>query len=130
MAIQSKTFSIVSCEKKDIDLDGFDELKDVITQVNWKIIYTDTNSKTVEVEGSTAFDGYHLARNENNPRTGSKTTFKPFTELTDEIIVKWIEDLYENDESTKIFFDYKANYLLTGEDPNGSFTINPPEEGG
>ena len=126
MAIASKTFSVVSYETREIKLSGYETVSDIITQINWKIVYTDdsTPAKSVEVLSYTAFDPYHLVKGTPNPRTGTTTTFVPFKNITDATLASWAEAIYNGDASLKKVLDYEANYLLTGEDPNNNFTTS------
>tara|TARA_R100000231_G_scaffold7300_1_gene10264 strand:+ start:565 stop:945 length:381 start_codon:yes stop_codon:yes gene_type:complete len=126
MAIASKTFSVVSYETREIEIPGYETVSDIITQINWKIVYTDdsTPAKSVEVLKYTAFDPYHLVKGTPNPRTGTTTTFVPFENITNATLAGWAEALYNADPSLKTMSDYEANYLLTGEDPENNFTTS------
>ena len=123
MAIASKTFSVTKYEKGSYTV-GNTTKDDIITTIYWRISYTDDSStpQTVHVEGSSAFDPFHLITGGPDPKTGAvNNSFVEFSNLTDADLAGWFETEYNRDPATKAFCDYKANYLLTGEDPNNTW---------
>ena len=125
MAIASKTFSVTKYEKGSYTV-GNTTKDDIITTIYWRISYTDDSStpQTVHVEGSSSFDPFHLITGGPDPKTGAvNNSFIEFSNLTDANLASWFETEYNRDAATKQFCDYKANYLLTGSDPDNKFTI-------
>ena len=126
MAIASKVFSATSYEYGEYTRN--DITKKIITTLYWNIAYTDDSSSpvTVNVTGSTAFEPYHLITGTANPRTGSvNSSVVEWDNLNDTILASWVEGEYNRDSALSAFCDYKANYLLTGADPDRKFEPGP-----
>ena len=129
MAIASKTFSVLTYESNPhTSTDGNTTIEGIVTTINWRIAYTDDSEtpQTVNVEGSLAFDPKHLVNGTADPRTGVvNSSIVAEGDLTDSILASWIETEYNRDTALKAFCDYKANYLLTGADPDRKFEAGP-----
>ncbi len=127
MAIASKTFTVTRYEYGNYTF-GNNYKKGVVTQLFWNIAYTDDSStpQTVNVEGALAFDPYHLVNGTADPRTGAvNSSYTEWADLNDAKLASWVESEYNRDSSLKAFCDYKANYLLTGADPDRKFEAGP-----
>lgn len=129
MAIASKTFSVLTYESSTHkSTDGNTTIEGLITTINWRIAYTDDSEtpQTVNVEGSLSFDPRHLVNGTADPRTGVvNSSIVAAADLTDSILAGWIESEYNRDATFQTFCDYKANYLLTGADPDRKFEVGP-----
>ena len=129
MAIASKTFSVTSYEYGNYQSsDGNTNKAGIVTTIYWRIAYTDDSStpQTVNVEGALAFDPYHLVNGTTDPRTGEvNSSYTEWADLNDAKLASWVESEYNRDSSLKAFCDYKANYLLTGADPDRKFEAGP-----
>ena len=129
MAIASKTFSVTSYEYGNYQSsDGNTDKVGIVTTIYWRIAYTDDSStpQTVNVEGALAFDPYHLVNGTTDPRTGEiNSSYTEWADLNDTKLASWIESEYNRDSALKAFCDYKANYLLTGADPDRKFEAGP-----
>lgn len=68
----------ISAVERELDVDG---LTDVIKKVHWRFGGTDENGVTAETYGVTAI---------GNP---NPQDFTPFTEVTSEDVVIWLEDI-------------------------------------
>ena len=126
MAIANKVFSPTSYEYGEYTRNNI--TKKIVTTLYWNIAYTDDSSPavTVNVTGSTSFEPYHLITGTANPRTGLvNDSVVEWENLNDTILASWIENEYNNDSALSSFCDYKANYLLTGADPDRKFEPGP-----
>ena len=127
MAIASKTFTVTRYEYGNYTF-GNNYKKGVVTQLFWNIAYTDDSStpQTVNVEGALAFDPSHIVQGTADPRTGEvNNSVVEWEDLNDTILASWVENEYNRDTALKAYCDYRANYLLTGEDPNLKFGVGP-----
>ena len=127
MAIASKTFTVTRYEYGNYTF-GNNYKKGVVTQLFWNIAYTDDSStpQTVNVEGALAFDPAHIVQGTADPRTGEvNNSVVEWEDLNDTILASWVENEYNRDTALKAYCDYRANYLLTGEDPNLKFGVGP-----
>ena len=127
MAIASKTFTVTRYEYGNYTF-GNNYKKGVVTQLFWNIAYTDDSStpQTVNVEGALAFDPSHIVQGTADPRTGQvNNSVVEWEDLNDTILASWVENEYNRDTALKAYCDYRANYLLTGEDPNLKFGVGP-----
>ena len=127
MAIASKTFTVTRYEYGNYTF-GNNYKKGVVTQLFWNIAYTDDSStpQTVNVEGALAFDPSHIVQGTADPSTGEvNNSVVEWEDLNDTILASWVENEYNRDTALKAYCDYRANYLLTGEDPNLKFGVGP-----
>ena len=127
MAIASKTFTVTRYEYGNYTF-GNNYKKGVVTQLFWNIAYTDDSStpQTVNVEGALAFDPSHIVQGTADPRTGEvNNSVVEWEDLNDTILASWVENEYNRDTALKAYCDYRANYLLTGEDPKLKFGVGP-----
>lgn len=127
MAIASKTFTVTRYEYGNYTF-GNNYKKGVVTQLFWNIAYTDDSStpQTVNVEGALSFDPSHIVQGTADPRTGAvNNSVVEWEDLNDTILASWVENEYNRDTALKAYCDYRANYLLTGEDPNLKFGVGP-----
>ena len=127
MAIASKTFTVTKYEYGNYTF-GNNYKKGVVTQLFWNIAYTDDSAtpQTVNVEGALAFDPCHIVQGTADPRTGAvNNSVVEWEDLNDTILASWVENEYNRDTALKAYCDYRANYLLTGEDPNLKFGVGP-----
>jgi hypothetical protein len=82
------TWNITAIRRKDVD-----PLSEVIYQIIWRKIGTDSESGiSVEFNGSTQF----------SPDEISPETFVPYSELTEEVVIGWVENSMSEDHFKQV----------------------------
>jgi hypothetical protein len=115
MANMTYTWKLTGLKKRDTGT-----LEGVVYQTYWKKTGTDENGNTGEFSGATPF----------NPATVNPNDFTPYNELTEEIVLGWIQSVvvgsYEEHVNGQIAKQIYDKTHPSQEVNDGGFPWNPP----